>query len=128
MPPEAPAVAILTDPEGPVLGRDRELPVPALVPVAILTDPEGPVLGHWNRAIYRLRGAGPLPVAKFCPFSPYSWLGVGGMLRVYWGFLDHEGASGVYLPWGAEVLDVVEGARREVVHADAVVVVVDSAR
>ena len=49
------------------------------------------------------------------------------MLRVCRGFLDHERAPGVGLPWGAEVFDVVEGAQGEVVDADAVVVVVDCA-
>jgi hypothetical protein len=43
------------------------------------------------------------------------------------GFLDHEGLSGVDLPWDAEVLDVIESAGGEVVQADAVMVVVDNA-
>jgi hypothetical protein len=50
--------------------------------------------------------------------SSFSRWGFCGVSRGYLGFLDHEGLSGIDLPWDAEVLDVVESAGGEVVQAD----------
>ena len=84
-------------------------------------------MGLLNRESDRVCGVALVPRAGCVSIFACSELGAGGVLRVCRGFLDHERAAWVDLPWFAEVFDVVEGVGREVVDADAVVGRVDGA-
>jgi hypothetical protein len=96
------------------------------VDVAILTDPEGPVL-RFVTSMPRVRDLlRPSWVVGFLrAFMVKCRFGIPTWWRVSLGFLDDEGVSRVDLARCPEVLDIVEGSGWEPVQADAVMGMID---